>query len=114
MTNYGQEGFELETWKRMFGSKTSETAPCGHEVHKDRYASSSSPYGWSVDHIWPKKPEQGTRGSDIQENLQVLCYECNITKGNKLSGKFDNGISFSVKNVGQSNLGYIIGKMSTW
>lgn len=36
----------------------------------------------AVDHVVPRNPKHGPRGSDSMKNLVVVCTACNSSKGN--------------------------------
>lgn len=51
---------------------------CGAWIIRTHYGNRDSIYGWEIDHIYP----ESLGGDDSIENLRVLQWENNLSKGN--------------------------------
>lgn len=101
----------IKIWKKCFGDVEHGKDPFGRKVCKNNFGKQVK-NGWTIDHIWPIKPnaDNYNSGSNNILNKQVLHWESNEEKSNKVSGKVNN-IIYSVVLDYEDDKGKNIGKM---
>lgn len=105
----------MSIWEAYFDGETEVTDAFGRTINKANYENDSNNSGektWTIDHIWPKHPDSETTsqgGANTYSNVQILHWESNQDKSNKLQG-IVNGVPFAVKKIDE-NEGKAIGRM---
>lgn len=81
------EGWEPNTYRKD---------PCGAIIMRDKYGKRDNPFGWEIDHIYPKSMPNS---DDRLENLRAMQYENNISKGDDFPSYVSAVTAEGVKNV---------------
>jgi HNH endonuclease. len=81
------EGWDSDTYRKD---------PCGAIIMRDKYGRRDNPFGWEIDHIYPRS----MRNSDDRiENLRAMQYENNISKGDDFPSYVSAVTAEGVRNV---------------
>ena len=99
-------------WEAYFGSKKEVEDAFNFKIKKTLYGKNSL-NGWTIDHIWPLKPESlnDKKGANVLENLQPLSLKANKEKANTLQGSI-NRITFAISKNFLVQNNQVVGRMS--
>jgi hypothetical protein len=84
-----------EFWIHEFGSSGYATDFAGRRIKRIEYGKDSE-FGWSIDHILPKKAS--VKSPDNITNLQITHFRTNQEKADKITFKIDDTL-YQVKRV---------------
>ena len=72
--------------------------PCGAIIMRDKYGKDDNPFGWEIDHIYPKSMPNS---DDRPENLRAMQHENNLSKGDDFPSYVSAVTAEGVKNIYQ-------------
>lgn len=68
---------------------------CGAAMMKNKFGDTSSPFGWTIDHIYPRSKG----GDDNEVNLRAMQWQNNVSKGHDFP-LYNSAVVFdSIENV---------------